>query len=281
MASSGDPIQTGNIVLSHTPDSTVLQRLSTRQDSRVRQCNNVHNRDSHLRHAERDDSRHDRRIACLKRSSLFRGLSGEQYSEMADACDEVSYSPDQVIFLQEQSVRQVLIVASGVVRVSRITEGGKEALLRLERPGDLLDDSLGPYQRHSVCARAKEASVLLAWKIEQFQQLSTRIHAIERNIVGIIHNRLQALQDRFCDLTTCPAPQRLARLVIQLAKEPKATGASSTVLSREELAQMTGTSLFTVSRLLSNWAELDIVTLDRRTIVIERMDRLLALAEAA
>jgi len=275
MASSGDSIQTGTIVLSHTLDTTDLQRLSTRP------CNNVHSGDSDVIHAETVDRRHDRRMACLIRSSLFRGLSREQYSEMADACDEVSYLPEEVIFLQEQPVRQVLIVASGVVRVSRITEAGKEALLRLEGPGDLLDDSVAPYQRHSVCARAKEESILLAWKIEQFQRLSGRIHAIERNMVGIIHRRLQALQDRFCDLSTRPAPQRLARLVIQLANGPEATSASSFVLSREELAQMTGTSLFTVSRLLSNWAESDIVTLDRRRIVIEKMDRLKALAEAA
>ena len=60
--------------------------------------------------------------------------------------------------------------------------------------------------------------------------------AIERNVISVMRNRLQALQDRFCDLSTRPVAQRLARLVIQLIRE---SGDDAIVLSREEMAHMT------------------------------------------
>jgi CRP/FNR family transcriptional regulator, nitrogen oxide reductase regulator len=208
-------------------------------------------------------------------------VSREQCHGIANACHEILYSSEKVIFLQDETVRRVMLVASGAVRMSRVTEAGKETLLRVERPGGWLDDTLGSDQRHSACARAKQACMLLAWEIEEFKQFSRRIPAIERNMTGIILSRLQALQDRFCDLSTRPVPQRLARLVIQLAKGPESTCASSIALSREEMAQMTGTTVFTVSRLLSSWADSEIVTLNRRTVLIEDMDRLQELAEAA
>jgi hypothetical protein len=72
----------------------------------------------------------------------------------------------------------------------------------------------------------------------------------------------------FCDCFTILTPSETTTGVL-----------NSIGLTREELSQMTGTSLFTVSRLLSLWGELDILTVDRKTVVIEDLPRLLWIAE--
>jgi CRP-like cAMP-binding protein len=120
---------------------------------------------------------------------------------------------------------------------------------------------------------------LVVWDAAAFEALTRRIGTIHRNAIAIMRSRLKMLQERFCDVATRPVPQRLARLVLHLAE--KAPGSFGPVeLSREELAQMAGTSLFTVSRLLSAWADEDIVTVERKTVVIEDLPRLLELTEA-
>lgn len=276
MATTAGAIGGGGVAPSGRLSTIGRESHSTWQEERT-QNTNVRDRASVLRHREMLDCTPDPKLQYLARSPLFRDLSLEQFRELAAVCEEISYSSEEIIFLQGESVRRVHMVASGVVRVSRFSETGKETLLRLEKPGDLLDDSLGIRQMHSVCARAKEASVLLGWEMEQFTRLSNRIAAIERNMVRITRSRLQALQERFIDLSTRPVPQRLARLVLQLAEEH----GDPVMLSREEMAQVISSSLFTVSRLLSSWAESQIVTLDRRAVLIEDMDRLRELAEDA
>jgi len=221
------------------------------------------------------------RIECLMAAPLFDGLSQAEYLEVAGEAKGVWYSQGQTIFLQDAPVRHVFVVANGMVKVTQISKCGKETLLRLERTGSLVDDVTGTSLLHSLTARAMESCCLLAWDASLFDTFSRRIVAIQRNATEIMRTRLRVLQERFCDVTTQRVPQRLARLVIQLAAEETPGALSPIVLSREELAQMAGTSLFTVSRLLSSWSESDILTLDRKAVVIEDLARLQELGEAA
>lgn len=230
---------------------------------------------------ELEDAAVAARVEYLITSALFGGLSRAEYLEVAAGAKSFWYSQGQTIFLQDDPVRHVFVVATGRVKVTQISKSGKETLLRVERSGSLVDDVTGASQLHSLTARAMESCCLLVWDASPFDAFSRRIVAIQRNATEIMRSRLRALQERFCDVTTQRVPQRLARLVIQLATEETPGAFCPISLSREELAQMVGTPLFTVSRLLSSWAESDILTLDRKEVVIEDLPRLLELGEAA
>jgi CRP/FNR family transcriptional regulator, nitrogen oxide reductase regulator len=221
------------------------------------------------------------RVECLIAAPLFSGLSRAECLEVANSAKSVCYSHGQTIFLQDDPVRHVYVVATGMVKVTQVSKSGKETLLRVERTGSLVDDVTGASQLHSLTARAMGSCCLLVWEASLFDSFSQHIVAIQRNATEIMRSRLRSLQERFCDVTTQRVPQRLARLVIQLAAEETPGEFRPIVLSREELAQMVGTSQFTVSRLLSSWADSDILTLDRKEVVIEDLPRLLELGEAA
>jgi len=217
---------------------------------------------------------------CLNFSPLFLGLSADEQSQIASSAREVWYSQGETLFLQNDPVRHVFVVTQGVVKITQITEDGKETLLRLESSGGLLDDVIGSELPHLLTARALQACRVLVWETSKFGAFTQRMTAIHRNAAVIMRTRLRILQERFCDVATRPVPQRLARLVIHLAE--KVPGSLSPIeLSREDLAQMAGTSLFTVSRLLCAWADLNIVTVERKAVMIEDLSRLLELTEAA
>jgi len=221
------------------------------------------------------------RVRYLTSAPLFHGLSQTECRKIAHAAYEVQYSQGEGVFLQDDPVRHVFLVKSGMVKVTQVSQCGKETLLRVERSGGLIDDVSGAAHRHSLTARAMESCSLLVWDASVFEYFSRDNTVIQHNASAIIRARLGTLQERFCDFTTLRVPQRLARLVIQLSTETREGSLIPIMLSREELAQMTGTSLFTVSRLLSSWAESDILTVDRRSVVIEDILSLQQIANAA
>jgi CRP-like cAMP-binding protein len=228
-----------------------------------------------------EDPEFESRVRYLASAPVFHGLSRTECCKIARAAHEVWYSLGQSIFLQDDPVRHVFLVKSGMVKVTQVSQCGKETLLRVERGGGLIDDVTGASHLHSLTARAVQSCCLLVWNASVFEAFSQENLIIEHNASAIIRARLSTLQERFCDFATLRVPQRLARLVIQLSTHTTEGLLSPIILSREELAQMTGTSLFTVSRLLSSWAESEIVTVDRKSVVIEDILSLQQIADAA
>lgn len=230
---------------------------------------------------KRQDSLLDSRVACVRTAPLFRGLSQSESYEIANAAQELHFPHRETIFRQDDPVRFVYVIATGTVKLTQLSESGKEVILRVDRRGSLIDDLTGALQVHSSSAHAIHSCGVLAWEVAPFEDFAERFPVIHRNASSIMLARLRMLEERFCDVTTQRVPQRLARLLIHLAGQMTQGALDPIGLSREELSQMTGTTLFTVSRLLSLWAESGILTVDRKAVVIEDLSRLLRIAEAA
>jgi CRP-like cAMP-binding protein len=99
---------------------------------------------------------------------------------------------------------------------------------------------------------------------------------IRKNISRILAGRLQELEERFREVATERVAKRLAQTLLRLLKrvgKPSKDGVQVS-LTREELAQMTGTTLFTISRVLSKWAEQGFVQPMREGVVVSDPGRL-------
>ena len=227
------------------------------------------------------DSVVDLRMACMRAAPLFRGLPHSELYEIVSVARELHFAHRETIFRQDDPVQFVYVIVTGTVKVTQLSEGGKEVILRVDRRGSLIDDLTDPSQVHASSAQTIQSCGVLAWGASEFEDFAHWRPIIHRNATAIMLGRLRMLEERFCDVTTQRVPQRLARLLIHLAGQTTTGPLDPIVLSREELSQMTGTSLFTVSRLLSLWAESDIVTVDRKTVVIDNLPRLLRIAQSA
>jgi CRP-like cAMP-binding protein len=122
----------------------------------------------------------------------------------------------------------------------------------------------------------------LVWEYSRLQSLIEEYPQIRRNISQILTNRLDELQERFREVATEKVAQRLALALLRLAKKvgKPAMGGIEVSLSREELAQMTGTTLFTISRLLSKWGEEGFVVPRREAVVVLDPRKLKKVCEA-
>jgi CRP-like cAMP-binding protein len=193
---------------------------------------------------------------------------------------ERSFASRATIFREDDPICFVDVVATGSVKVTRLSREGSEVILRVERAGSPVDGLGAHYEPvHTTSAYAMRDCRILSWNAVEFASLTARHPVLQRNAALVMTRRLKLLQDTFCDLSTARVPQRLARVLLRLAAEGTSNPADAWGLSREELAQMTGTSLFTISRLLRDWAERQIVYVDRNGVAIDNFATLVLIAE--
>lgn len=217
----------------------------------------------------------------LRSAPIFRNVPSTECREIISLASERRYSSRQVIAYEGDRRAEVLLLLSGRVKISQISHTGDEVILRVRRAGDIIGGlGMSPGETKCSTIRAIEPCQVLSWKTEDFERFVSRSTALQHNVVQIMKNTLQVLQECFCELATLKVSSRLARTLLRLA-EQEACGSRNVhiLFTCEELGQMAGTTLFTVSRLLSKWTELGLLYPEKRGIVIEDLGGLLAIAD--
>jgi CRP-like cAMP-binding protein len=121
----------------------------------------------------------------------------------------------------------------------------------------------------------------LVWEYGRLQSILVEYPQIRKNVRQILSSRLNELEERFREVATARVAKRVALTLMRLLKQVgrMTEGGIEVSLSREELAQMTGTTLFTVSRVLSKWKEAGFVEPRREAVVILDQRRLMEEAD--
>jgi CRP/FNR family transcriptional regulator, nitrogen oxide reductase regulator len=219
-------------------------------------------------------------LECVRTSSLFTGVPVSAEWDLARSAEQRSFSSRQVIFHEDDPIRFVDVIGSGSVKITQVGKEGSEVILRVGRAGNVLDGMGDASEKlHSTSAYVVRDCSILSWNVCDFSNFVERFPIIQRNATGIVTRRLRMLEQSFCDVATARVPQRLARALLRLVGTNKPYEQDSLGLSREELAQMIGTSPFTISRLLSEWAELQIVYVNLDSIIVENVTALMQLSE--
>jgi CRP-like cAMP-binding protein len=192
---------------------------------------------------------------------LFAGLSRQECIDVVSCAFARSFARDEFLFVQGQPVRDLILLESGHVKHTQVSQSGKEALLRISATGDLVCAQPEAPGGHTCSARATEKCEALVWKFARMQDLLTRYPQLRTNFDRILVAQLQELEERFREVATERVAGRLALVLLRLLRQiGKQSGDGVQVqLSREELAQMTGATVFTISRVLSRWSEEGII----------------------
>jgi len=214
------------------------------------------------------------------RPALFSGILPADYTRIAAAARVREFERGEVLFLEGDSVQQVLLLTSGLVKLNKLGMSGTEVILRLGVAGDVLG-ALGLFSAGSHCttAQAFRQCRALVWDAAAFKALMERFPVLHQNMARILAGYLLELEERFREVATEKVGPRVARQVLRLMEQigQPLDGAVEIGLSREELAQMTGTTLFTVSRLLSAWESRGMVRPRREAVTIYDVQSLRAI----
>jgi CRP-like cAMP-binding protein len=222
------------------------------------------------------------KAARVRHLPLFSALSQAACVEIVSGAHEKFFSRRQTIFLQDNPEEQVILLLSGSVKTTQLGQDGTEVILRLNGPGDLIGATgLDSRSLNHSTAAALSPSRVFIWGATVFEGFLQRFPILRHNVASMLGDHLRELEERFREISTENVPMRLGHEIVRLANRvgERVNGAVRISLSCEELAQLTGTTLFTVSRHLSQWKEEGIVSTGRRTVMVHDPQALAELSE--
>jgi CRP-like cAMP-binding protein len=215
---------------------------------------------------------------------LFQGLSEDALDAAEALARTVTRGRGQVYFRQGEPATHVYAVLSGQVKLVAVHPDGRAVIHRVVGPGEVFGGlaMLGE-QLYPVTAESWEESTALAWTGEDLHQLVLRYPQTALNLLHMAAGRVRELQARVEELVAERVERRIARAVLRLVRHAGRRSEEGVVidlpLSREDLANLTGTTLFTVSRVLSRWEERGMVVAGRQRLVIRSLHAFAEVAE--
>lgn len=229
-----------------------------------------------------EESAISERVNLMRASSLFAGLSPRECLPIAALGRMRTFARDEALFMQGHPVSHLILIQRGSVKMTQVSSTGSEVILWMATERD----PVGLYAhiaqcQHSCSARALEPCSVVTWDYSRLYPFLDEHPRVRANINQILLTRLQELEERFREVATERVAKRLALTLLRLMKHvgrPHRTG-TQVSLSREEIAQLVGTTLFTISRILSKWSETGLVLAQRQAVVITDAERLQILAQ--
>lgn len=220
----------------------------------------------------------------LARSRFAKGLSPSQLEAICAAGRRASIGTGRHLCQQGDEATSFHLLLEGRAKLTQVTADGHRVLVRFLGPGDccgIVAAHEGAEYQASV--RAVEDCVVLGWDRATLTDLLRHYPQLALNALAVLAEQCQAWQRRYREVTSARVEQRVAATLLRLARQVgRKVDAGVLVdipLSREDLAEMTGTTLFTVSRVLSRWEQLGYVELGRQRVVIRDAHGLVELAE--
>jgi CRP-like cAMP-binding protein len=222
-----------------------------------------------------------RLLATLGEAPLLRGLSASSLEDVAAQAKEKRAEAGATLFREGEPASVFYLVLKGRVKLTQVGANGHEVILRFVGPGEAVAAlALFEGATYPLTASAVSESLLLVWRRDVLRELFQHHPPLAVNAMRLLSERLREVQARFRELATERVAQRIARaLVRQTGRRVEDGVLIDLPLSRQDLADMTGTTLYTVSRVLSEWESRGILESGREKVLVKQPHALVAIAE--
>lgn len=224
------------------------------------------------------------RMAILSGVPIFAGLTVAEMEKTTAAAQIRRVDGGAYFFLQGDPADRLYILLAGRLKMTQLSVDGQQVIMQLLGPGSLFGAvALAQVETYPVSAEAAESCEAACWRKIDLMNLVLAIPRLGLNAMQMMANHVQDFQERFRQLATERVERRLAHALLRLAAQ---TGTKipegvliNMPLSRQDLAEMTGTTLFTVSRILKQWEGEGLVILGREKVIIRYPHGLVSIAE--
>jgi CRP-like cAMP-binding protein len=209
-------------------------------------------------------------IATLE---LFDGLTADAIEEVIARASIRSLPRGHRVFHQGEPTERAHALLSGAVRISQAGSEGEEVVIRFIGPGEIFGSvALFTDHRYPGDGTVMVESTEVSWARAELLNLVTRHPRIALNLVGVIARRLGELQERIREMATQPVDRRIANALLRLARQAGRTTERGTQIAfplrRRDIADISGTTLHTVSRTLSDWRRRGLIIDDKPGLIL-------------
>ena len=215
----------------------------------------------------------------LARTKLFNGLGAEELSAVAALATTRVVRAGQAVFRQGGEPTHLHLVLEGRVKIWQGTGSGASLTIRFMEPGEV-PGCVAVFRRipYPATATAIVDSRLLAWSWARASELLERHPRIAANAVEVVGIHTEEMLHRMQEFATGAVEHRIARALLRLsAQAGRRVGAGVEIdfpLSRQDIAEMVGSTLYTVSRTLREWERQGLVVSGRQRVVVRDPARL-------
>jgi CRP-like cAMP-binding protein len=209
----------------------------------------------------------------FSRSDLFAGIEKEKLSDIFSLGHRRVYKSGATLFREGDPALQSYLVLKGRLKLSKLHEDGKEAIVRYINPGEITAAvSVSNEKNYPVTAQVVGSAEVVGWDREAMLELMTAHPRLAINMLRVAAERLDDIQSRYLEMRVERVEQRIARALLRIMKQSgRKTDETILIdfrLSRQDLADYTGTTLYTVSRTLSNWEKKGWIASSRERIAL-------------
>ncbi len=223
-------------------------------------------------------------IALLRVTGLARNLKPNELAAVADAAQLREVDTGAFFFEQGSAADEVFVLNRGRLKLSETTPQRHRVLLQFVGPGELFGATpFAEDQVHPVSAQTVRWCQAFVWSGKTMHELMISFPQIPINLLYAQSRRMRELQHCYRELATEPVGRRVAHALMRLATEAGwKTEAGLLIdmpLSHQDLAEMTGTTLYTVCRVLRAWKRHGLVDIGRQRVTILHAQGLSAIAD--
>lgn len=217
--------------------------------------------------------------ALIRRCHLFAGLTDDDISILSSVIREKRYSKGNILFEEGTKAVGFFVVATGKVKVYKLSSEGKERVLHVVQPGgSFADAAIFADGCYPAFAETIAESTLLFFPKMDFLDLLHNHSQLSINMIAGLSRYLRQFTVQIEDLTFRDVPARLARYLLELSGR---SGKTVTLpLSKSQLASNLGTTSETLSRTLRKLIDEELVQVQGKAIEILNGERLYELSDS-
>jgi len=206
---------------------------------------------------------------------LFHDLSPAALEEVMAAARLRRMAKQTRIFNQGDPAERAYALIDGSVRISQAGSDGAEVVIRFIGPGEMFGAvALFTNRQYPADATTLSNSLKISWSETDLLALLRRHPQIALNVIRIIGKRLKEAQERIRELATQRVEQRVAHAVLRLAQQAgHGTVDGTTIefpLRRKDVADISGTTLHTASRILIAWEKTGLLVSNNQRLTIRK-----------
>jgi CRP/FNR family transcriptional regulator, polysaccharide utilization system transcription regulator len=189
--------------------------------------------------------------------SVFCDLNKEEVGELSEYKGCVTYKKGQDIFKQDSYPHGIYCINKGKVKLFQMAENGREQIVRLAKPGDILGYRalLGNEKYTSTAETIEETSVCFIPKNLFFKLVETN-NAVTLQVMKLLTSDLKNAEHKITDLAQKSVKERMAEAILFMKEVyglEKDNVTLNVVLTREEIANIAGTATETAIRILADF----------------------------
>ena len=222
--------------------------------------------------------------ADLRRVSVFQHATDDDLKLLTQRGIERSIEDGDFFFFQGDPARHLFILTSGRAKLMQTSAAGQQVNLRTINEWQLFG-ALGAVRAEAAypaTAQALEASTALALESSFLHEMIETRPYLSFDLMQLMTGYIQEMQSRYRELATEKVERRIARALLRLTAQmgiKTLEGDIELTFSRQDLAEISGTTLFTVSRVLSEWERQGLVETGRERVVIRNPHGIVRIAE--